>query len=84
MSDGSKSARKMSVEQFLAREEAPEIQSLLGKFNGGSFMCCHTAIFAETGIWIEELVPVFQKLDAQLAVVNDRKVSVLSPHLVTQ
>ena len=27
----------------------------------------HKAIFDATGIWIDELVPVFQKLDAALA-----------------
>jgi hypothetical protein len=72
-------ATKMTVKDFLARDESAEIQALVGKFNGGSFMCCHTQIFAETGIWIEELVPVFQKLDAHLATSTDQKVRVLSP-----
>jgi hypothetical protein len=30
-------------------------------------MWCHTRIREETGIWIPELVPVFQHLDARLA-----------------
>jgi hypothetical protein len=29
-------------------------------------MECHTWIYQSTGIWIDELVPVFQKLDAHL------------------
>ena len=74
--------RKTSIKDFLAREESPEVKSLMGTFNGGSFMCCHTQIFAETGIWIEELVPIFQKLDAHLAVTTTQKVRALSPQLV--
>ena len=72
-------ARKMSIKAFLAREESPEVRALVGSFNGGAFMCCHTHIFAETRIWIEELVPIFQKLDANLAVTTEQKVRVLSP-----
>ena len=80
--DTTKETRKVSIKAFLAREESPEVKSLIGTFNSGAFMCCHTHIFAETGIWIEELVPVFQKLDAQLAVTTEQKVRILSPQLV--
>jgi hypothetical protein len=64
--------RHMSIDEF-TKEGAPSLQGLvsddlLSRFNGGSFMQCHTAIFRETGIWIDELVPVFQRLDAALAV----------------
>ncbi len=76
-----KHPQKLTIKDFLARQEPSEVQSLIGKFNGGAFMCCHTHIFAETGVWIEELVPVFQKLDAQLSVINDRQVRLLSPNL---
>jgi hypothetical protein len=69
---------KITIEKFLARKESPEVAALVGKFNGGAFMCCHTNIFAQTGIWIEDLVPVFQRLDAHLAVVNDKQVKALS------
>jgi hypothetical protein len=75
-------ARKITIKDFLAREDSAEVRALANSFNGGSFMCCHTQIFAETGIWIEELVPVFQKLDAHLAVTTAQKVRVLSPQLV--
>jgi len=81
MSEVKRETAKLSIKDFLAREEPAEIRSLIGKFNGGAFMCCHTHIFAETGVWIEELVPVFQKLDATLAVVSDRQVRILSPQL---
>ncbi|MEA3278140.1 MAG: hypothetical protein U9Q81_23205 [Pseudomonadota bacterium] len=32
-----------------------------------SFSECHIRVRQETGLWIEELVPVFEKLDASLA-----------------
>jgi hypothetical protein len=75
-------ASKLSLKDFLGRQESPEVQALIGTFNGGSFMCCHTQIFLETGIWIDELVPVFQRLDAHLATTTDRRVRVLSPESV--
>ena len=73
-----KTQGRLTIEKFLARKESPEVADLVGKFNGGAFMCCHTSLFAQTGIWIEELVPVFQRLDAHLAVVADKQVQVLS------
>ena len=59
--------QNLSLEEFLGKEEQSELQNVLGMINGGSFMCCHQQIYESTGIWIEELVPVFQKLDATLA-----------------
>lgn len=59
---------RLSLEEFKARKERPEVEALLGQMNGGSFMQCHQAIFEQTGIWIDELVPVFQKLDAALMI----------------
>jgi hypothetical protein len=75
-------ASKLSLKEFLGRDESAEVKALIGTFNGGSFMCCHTQIFLETGIWIDELVPVFQRLDAHLATSTDRRVRVLSPDAV--
>ncbi|MDH6521999.1 hypothetical protein M2163_001006 [Streptomyces sp. SAI-135] len=71
--------QKLTIQEFLDRKESPEVAELVGKFNGGAFACCHTQIFAETGMWIEDLVPVFQKLDAQLAHTADAQVRTLSP-----
>jgi hypothetical protein len=73
-----KEANRLTLDEFLATETSSDVSKLAESFNGGSFMCCHTHIFAQTGVWIDELVPVFRKLDAQLAVANDRSVSVLS------
>jgi hypothetical protein len=70
--------RRLSLEEFLADERAPQVD-IGARFNGGAFMCCHVQVFAETGIWIEDLVPAFQMLDAHLAVKNERVVKELSP-----
>jgi hypothetical protein len=72
-------ARKLTLDEFLGEKGPSEVEELVGKFNGGAFMCCHTQIFAETGIWIEELVPAFQRLDAHLAISSQETVKELSP-----
>ena len=74
--DAQRKPNKLTLREFLAREDAPQIK-LGAHFNGGAFMDCHCRAFAETGIWIEELVPVFQKLDAHLAVANEKTVRAL-------
>src|SRR5882724_7497229 len=51
--------KKLSLEEFKNLKRPAEIQAILGKLNGGTFMECHQRIFASTGIWIPELVPVF-------------------------
>lgn len=57
--------KNLTIDQFKSVSQ-PEIWTALSQIKGGSFYDCHCRIFKETGIWIEELVPVFQKLDAQL------------------
>jgi hypothetical protein len=71
-------ARRLTLKEFVAEDKAPHVQ-FGAHFNGGSFMDCHCRVFAETGVWIEELVPVFQKLDAHLAAANEKTVKELSP-----
>lgn len=63
-----KHVRKLTLEQFKGTRDAAGVEAILSRLNGGSFMKCHQAIFEQTGIWIPELVPVFQKLDAALLV----------------
>ena len=58
--------RAMSLDEFKAMQVDQGIQAIMGKMNGGTFMYCHCRVAEEAGIWIDELVPVFQKLDAQL------------------
>jgi hypothetical protein len=62
-----KPLQKMTLKEFLAMKIPAEEDAVLKRLNGGTFMECHTRIREETGIWIPELVPVFQKLDGQLA-----------------
>jgi hypothetical protein len=67
MADSASSIRRLTLEEFTAEKGPEGLEQLMGMINGGSFMQCHTEIAQATGIWIEELVPVFQKLDAMLA-----------------
>lgn len=62
-----KEKRNLTLDEFRAIPQPEVWEALLGKVQGGTFMDCHRAIRAATGIWIEELVPVFQKYDALLA-----------------
>ena len=66
MQDGIKPQR-MSLREFSNDDVLAQVADMVGRVNGGTFMGCHKAIFEATGIWIDELVPVFQKLDAALA-----------------
>jgi hypothetical protein len=60
-------ATRMTLKEFQQEEVLSHVAELVGSINGGTFMGCHKALFDATGIWIDELVPVFQKLDAALA-----------------
>ena len=62
---GTPARRNLTLEEFRAAPH-PEIWEALGTVQRGVFMDCHLAIRAATGIWVEELVPVFQKYDAIL------------------
>ncbi len=59
--------RRISLAEFEKHPAPAGFEAVLSQLNGGTFMECHKLIAAETGVWIEELVPVFQKLDAALA-----------------
>jgi hypothetical protein len=58
--------RKLSLAEFKEMKDTSSVEKIIGSLNGGRFMECHTAFYAATGLWIPELVPVFQKLDAAL------------------
>lgn len=62
-----KSKSELSLEQFKSLPAPDQWQRLIGKISGGTFLECHARVRAETGIWIEELTPVFLKLDALTA-----------------
>ena len=56
-----------SPEAWVALQKLdPAVIDLLGQCK--SFSDCHTKVREKTGLWIEDLAPVFQKLDACLAV----------------
>lgn len=54
----------LSLEQFRSHPIPDQWEKLIGKVQAGSFLECHARVRRETGIWIEELTPVFLKLDA--------------------
>ena len=66
-----KQAKEMSLDEFLKSENDAAIQKVMGRFNGGTYMACHVAFYEATGIWIPELVPIFQKMDAMVTLRDD-------------
>ncbi|KAF0957338.1 hypothetical protein [Rhodococcus sp. T7] len=58
--------QRLSLDEFMEQPLPGNIHELLGHFNGGSFMECHQKVFEATGIWVDELVPVFQRFDAMV------------------
>ena len=59
--------RKVSLDEFMKLPLPGGIHDLLQHFNGGSFMDCHRLVYEATGVWVDELVPVFQRFDAMVA-----------------
>lgn len=55
--------RVLDLEQFRTLAEPAMWERIYG-IDNDSLMCCHVKTFQQTGVWLEELVPVFQKLDA--------------------
>jgi hypothetical protein len=70
-----KKANKLTLDEFMKSAGGKEINEVFSRVRTGSFSACHCLFFEATGIWIPELVPVFQKLDA-MAVMGDA----LKPH----
>ncbi|MEX1361816.1 MAG: hypothetical protein AB1Z98_01730 [Nannocystaceae bacterium] len=70
-----KQERELSLEEF-TRIPMPDAWRALKETKAGTqllkncptFTECHINVREETGLWIEELVPVFRKLDATMAV----------------
>ena len=53
----------LNLDQFRTISQPAMWERLYG-IEGDSLMCCHIRTYRATGVWIEDLVPVFQKLDA--------------------
>jgi len=66
----------MGLEEFMREPLPGGIDQLLSHFNGGSFMDCHKLIYESTGIWVDELVPVFERFDAMVALRDVRPAAV--------
>ena len=60
---GAVPVRTMTLDEFLDLDES-EVDRVLSHMDCENFSCCHEKVKTETGIWIPELVPVFEKLDA--------------------
>ncbi|MES2155531.1 MAG: hypothetical protein V4510_10390 [bacterium] len=60
-------AQTMSLDEFLRKAGSADVNKLMTRITGGSYSGCHNCFYQATGIWIPELVPVFQKLDAMMA-----------------
>jgi hypothetical protein len=71
-------AQELSLKEFLGQAGGEDVNKLMGRFNGGTYMACHVAFYEATGIWIPELVPVFQKMDALAALREDVRPQELS------
>jgi len=56
--------RYLTLEQFKAQSEPAHWERLFTKIEAGTFTACHTKVLRDHGIWIEELTPIFLKLDA--------------------
>ena len=55
--------RVLNLEQFRTLAEPAMWERIYG-ITGDSLMCCHVKTYQQTGLWVEDLVPVFLKLDA--------------------
>lgn len=55
--------RKMTLKEFLAESGGEGVDDVISKMDCQSFTMCHKKMREETGLWIPELAPVFEKLD---------------------
>ena len=60
--------KAMTLDEFKTFAQPEMWNSIKG--GGKTFMDCHHEIFSKTGIWIEELVPIFQKLDSKIDIIT--------------
>lgn len=59
-----KPVKKMSLDSFMKEAGGRDLNAIFQNVKTGSYSACHVAFCEATGIWIPELVPVFQKMDA--------------------
>ena len=59
--------KPMTLEEFRQMDTPIAVEDLFNHSDGHTFMACHKDMRDKHGIWIPELVPVFEKLDAMRA-----------------
>ena len=59
--------KPMTLEEFRQMDAPVGVEDLFRQVEGHTFMKCHKEMEEKHGIWIPELVPVFEKLDAMRA-----------------
>ena len=59
--------KPMTLEEFQQMNVPIAVEDLFNQIEGHTFMKCHKEMREKHGIWIPELVPVFEKLDAMQA-----------------
>ena len=61
--------KPMSLDEFRQCKGPPAAEKLFNPAEGHTFMACHIDMREKHGIWIPELVPVFEKMDAMRAAI---------------
>lgn len=59
--------KPMTLEEFKQMNTPEATEDLFKHVEGHTFSMCHKQMAEEQGIWIPELVPVFEKLDQMRA-----------------
>ena len=59
--------KSMTLAEFQKMNSPVATKDLFSHIEGHTFMMCHEEMRKKHGIWIPELVPVFEKMDAMRA-----------------
>ncbi len=59
--------KPMTLDEFKRMDTPIAVEDLFRHGEGHTFMMCHKDMRERHGIWIPELVPVFEKMDAMRA-----------------
>ncbi len=59
--------KPMTLEEFKRMDTPIAVEDLFRHGEGHTFMMCHKDMREKHGIWIPELVPIFEKMDAMRA-----------------
>jgi hypothetical protein len=62
--------KPMTLDEFKRMNTPIAVEDLFRHGEGHTFMMCHKDMREKHGIWIPELVPIFEKMDAMRAASN--------------